>query len=131
MPSRFKGIIRYECPGVLRIRHFGASERVRHRHVLRQRQQRERIHLLLDLRFDAAVQGDQPELLAALNNNAVLPDLGKPISQAHGELVEKDGQAYLPLYHPAAALYNGAMRETLLADFAKIPGFMDKITSAG
>lgn len=27
----------------------------------------------------------------------------------------------LPLYHPAAALYNGALRETLLEDFAVVP----------
>ncbi len=36
-------------------------------------------------------------------------------------------QAYLPLYHPAAALYNGSMRATLLADFSKIPEYMDAI----
>jgi hypothetical protein len=27
----------------------------------------------------------------------------------------------IPLYHPAAALYNGGLRQTLLDDFAKIP----------
>ena len=27
----------------------------------------------------------------------------------------------LPLYHPAAALYNGGLRQTLMEDFAKIP----------
>jgi uracil-DNA glycosylase len=27
----------------------------------------------------------------------------------------------LPLFHPAAALYNGAMRQTLIEDFNKIP----------
>lgn len=75
----------------------------------------------------------KPRLICFLGRHsldAVLPDLGKPISQAHGELVEKNGQTYLPLYHPAAALYNGSMRETLLADFAKIPAYMDKITAA-
>lgn len=30
-------------------------------------------------------------------------------------------QVILPLYHPAAALYNGGMRATLLDDFSKIP----------
>lgn len=33
----------------------------------------------------------------------------------------------LPLYHPAAALYNGGMRETLLEDFAKIPATLKLI----
>jgi DNA polymerase len=33
----------------------------------------------------------------------------------------------LPLYHPAAALYNGGMRATLLEDFALIPAILEKI----
>lgn len=71
----------------------------------------------------------KPKLICFLGRHsmsAFLPDIG-PISKAHGQLVEKDGQHYLPLYHPAAALYNGGMRQTLLDDFAKIPGFMDQI----
>jgi len=74
----------------------------------------------------------KPKLICFLGRHsmgAFLGDLGKTISQIHGQLIEKNGQAYLPLYHPAAALYNGAMRETLLEDFQKIPGYMDQITS--
>lgn len=33
----------------------------------------------------------------------------------------------LPLYHPAAALYNGGMRQTLLEDFGLIPALLTKI----
>lgn len=33
----------------------------------------------------------------------------------------------LPLFHPAAALYNGSMRQTLIDDFAKIPAILAKI----
>lgn len=33
----------------------------------------------------------------------------------------------LPLYHPAAALYNGGMRQTLLEDFALIPRIINQI----
>jgi uracil-DNA glycosylase len=35
----------------------------------------------------------------------------------------------LPLFHPAAALYNGAMRQTLLDDFSLIPAIIKKINS--
>jgi DNA polymerase len=63
-------------------------------------------------------------------NNLPLDSKPVTISQIHGQLVEKDGQWYLPLYHPAAALYNGGMRQTLLEDFQKIPGYMDKITES-
>jgi uracil-DNA glycosylase family 4 len=33
----------------------------------------------------------------------------------------------MPLFHPAAALYNGAMRQTLIDDFTKIPEVLSKI----
>jgi len=33
----------------------------------------------------------------------------------------------LPLFHPAAALYNGGMRQTLIDDFALIPAILEKI----
>lgn len=33
----------------------------------------------------------------------------------------------LPLYHPAAALYNGSMRQTLIEDFNKLPIIVKKI----
>lgn len=36
----------------------------------------------------------------------------------------------LPLYHPAAALYNGGMRQTLIDDFAKIPLVVEQINNS-
>jgi DNA polymerase len=33
----------------------------------------------------------------------------------------------LPLFHPAAALYNGGMRQTLIDDFARIPMILEKL----
>jgi DNA polymerase len=55
------------------------------------------------------------------------------ISEVHGHAFrrkwqDKD-QIFLALYHPAAALYNGSMRETLIADFQKIPKLISKIES--
>ena len=53
----------------------------------------------------------------------------KSISDVHGQLFPlevKDLEGnqvtikLLPLYHPAAALYNGGLRETLFSDFKKI-----------
>jgi uracil-DNA glycosylase family 4 len=72
----------------------------------------------------------RPKLVVFLGRHAMnvfLPELR--ISQAHGKPVRKDGQVYLPLFHPAAALYNGGMRETLMADFALIPAILKKISS--
>lgn len=57
--------------------------------------------------------------------NCFLPDL--QISQVHGQPKRFKGHVYLPLFHPAAALYNGGMRQTLIDDFAKIPQIMELI----
>jgi uracil-DNA glycosylase family 4 len=57
--------------------------------------------------------------------NCFLPDL--QISQVHGQPKRYKGQVYLPLFHPAAALYNGSMRQTLIDDFALIPTIIQKI----
>lgn len=52
------------------------------------------------------------------------------ISQIHGHAVRKKVLYHdktehewliIPLYHPAAALYNGGMRQTLIDDFLKVP----------
>jgi DNA polymerase len=71
----------------------------------------------------------RPKLVVFLGRHSMsvfLPEL--KISQAHGKPVRKGGQVYLPLFHPAAALYNGGMRETLMADFALIPAILAKIS---
>lgn len=70
----------------------------------------------------------QPLLIVTLGKHALerfLP--GLRISQVHGEAKRKEGQVYLPLYHPAAALYNGSMRAQLVYDFQKIPLVLEKI----
>lgn len=71
----------------------------------------------------------RPKLVVFLGRHAMsvfLPEL--KISQAHGRPVRKGGQVYLPLFHPAAALYNGGMRQTLLDDFSLIPAIIKKIS---
>lgn len=70
----------------------------------------------------------QPKLIVTLGRhsmNAFLPDFR--ISEIHGQPKRKSGIVYLPLYHPAAALYNGGMRDTLIEDFKKIPKILAKI----
>ena len=62
------------------------------------------------------------------STNSLLPEM--PISQVHGQPKRYQGQVYLPLFHPAAALYNGAMRQTLIDDFALIPTIIEKIKSS-
>jgi uracil-DNA glycosylase family 4 len=81
----------------------------------------------------------QPKVVVTLGRhsmNCFLPDL--QISKVHGQpkrvklALKKDKTdslevVILPLFHPAAALYNGAMRQTLIDDFALIPAIIEKI----
>ena len=83
----------------------------------------------------------QPKVLVTLGRhslNCFLPEL--QISQCHGQpmrvklSLKKDSDdvlavVILPLFHPAAALYNGDMRQTLMDDFEKIPAIINKIKS--
>lgn len=75
----------------------------------------------------------RPKVIVFLGRHSMghfLPEL--KISEAHGRLVHRkmpnfSTEYFFPLYHPAAALYNGGMRETLLADFRKIPKVLETI----
>ena len=53
------------------------------------------------------------------------------ISEIHGQPKRiKFGDkkiVIMPLFHPAAALYNGSLRKTLLYDFSKVPILIEKI----
>ena len=75
----------------------------------------------------------QPRLIVTLGRHSMERFLeGQKISQIHGTLVIKTIQGigqqnFYTLYHPAAALYNGGMRQTLLEDFKKIPKVLAKI----
>lgn len=74
-----------------------------------------------------------PKLIVFLGRHAMnnfFPEL--QISKAHGKLLVKSfkevpNKFFFPLYHPAAALYDSSMRETLKDDFRKIPKVLKEI----
>lgn len=77
-----------------------------------------------------------PRLIVTLGRHALenfIP--GKMISEIHGQAFRRTfddlgERVFFVLYHPAAALYNGGMRETLKNDFKKIPKVLKKIKEA-
>ena len=93
--------------------------------------------------LQAQLEVIKPKIVATLgkhSTNCFLPDM--QISQIHGQpkRIRVKGKGLraeqaiatwviLPLFHPAAALYNGAMRQTLLDDFALIPAILNKLKS--
>ena len=97
--------------------------------------------------LQAQLEVIRPKLMVTLGRhslNCFLPDL--QVSKCHGQPkrvrinLSHDGKGMatgtgdlslviLPLFHPAAALYNGAMRQTLIDDFVRIPSIIKKITT--
>lgn len=75
----------------------------------------------------------RPKIIVTLGRHAMEHFIsGKKISEAHGQVFrrEVDGigeQVFYVLYHPAAALYNGGLRATLIEDFKRIPKVTGKI----
>ena len=49
---------------------------------------------------------------------------GNSIGRVHGTSYQRDGVTYFAMYHPAAALHQNALRQTLLQDMAKIPALL-------
>jgi uracil-DNA glycosylase family 4 len=92
--------------------------------------------------LQSQLEAIQPKIVVTLGRhglNCFLPDL--QISQVHGQpkrvklsLKAKSDDSLqvviLPLFHPAAALYNGDMRQTLIDDFALIPAIIEKLNQS-
>lgn len=75
------------------------------------------------------IEAIEPKLIVTLGRHsmeALLPP-GLRISDCHGQPKRYKGQVYMPLFHPAAALYNGGMRQTLIDDFGRIPKILAQI----
>lgn len=74
----------------------------------------------------------EPKVVITLGRHSMeyfLP--GMKISTIHGQAKRiqfgDHKLVVVPLYHPAAALYNGSMRETLIEDFLLVPQIIKKL----
>jgi uracil-DNA glycosylase len=52
---------------------------------------------------------------------------GRTIGKVHGTAYQRDGVTYFAMYHPAAALHQNKLRQTLLDDMAKIPALLSRV----
>lgn len=74
----------------------------------------------------------QPKVVITLGRHSMeyfLP--GMRIGQIHGQPKRiqfgNEKLIIIPLFHPAAALYNGSMRQTLIDDFLMVPKIIEKL----
>lgn len=83
--------------------------------------------------LEAQVKIIDPKIIVTLGRHSMerfLP--GQKISEVHGKALRREipglgKRVFFTLYHPAAALYNGSLRKTLLADFKKLPKLLELI----
>jgi len=63
-----------------------------------------------------------PSVIATLGNFATRAVLGteRGITQLRGRLFHADGRRVVPIYHPAAALYDQTKRDVLFGDFQRL-----------
>ncbi len=61
----------------------------------------------------------KPHVIGLMGRTAIQHVLGEDISLAefHGKIIERAGQKYAILYHPAAMIYNQSLVETMKKDF--------------
>jgi len=71
----------------------------------------------------------RPKVVLILGRHALerlMPGQGS-ISRIHGTLVMRGDVAYVPLYHPAAALHNGSLMADLEHDFDRVKAYLAKL----
>ncbi len=71
----------------------------------------------------------QPKVICTLGNTPlntlVSPSL--TIGKVHGKVFTRDGFTFIPLYHPAAALYHNALKPILREDFRKLKEYLNEL----
>jgi DNA polymerase len=83
--------------------------------------------------LEEQIKAIKPKVIVTLGRHAMgrfLP--GLKISEAHGKAKRAKGiwcekQVYFPVYHPASALYNPGLRDTLIRDMKKLPILLKKL----
>lgn len=73
------------------------------------------------------IEAIQPEVIGTLGNHATETLIGeKGISKIHGKEFDYEGRILIPLYHPAAGLYNPNLKPTMEKDFNKLKDISGK-----
>lgn len=72
--------------------------------------------------LDKQIELIAPKMIVTLGRYSMTKFFpGKTISKIHGTAQTKDDVIYFAMYHPAAALHQGGLRQEIEADMQKIP----------
>ncbi len=84
-----------------------------------------------DLHLEAQIQAINPSIIVTLGRfsmNKFIP--GAKISTVHGQMRKVGERFVIPMFHPAAALHQAALKPSILADFAKLPDQLNEARAA-
>ncbi len=75
--------------------------------------------------LDRQIELIKPRMIVTLGRYSMaLFFPGKSIGKIHGTSRKQDGITYFAMYHPAAALHQQGLRQTIQADMLKIPSLL-------
>ena len=75
-----------------------------------------------DIYLEAQIEAINPSIIVTLGRfsmNKFFP--GAKISAVHGQMKRIGERFVIPMFHPAAALHQAALKPSILGDFAKLP----------
>ncbi|MDP2919361.1 MAG: uracil-DNA glycosylase [Dehalococcoidia bacterium] len=78
--------------------------------------------------LERQIQQISPKIIVTLGRYSMAMYFpGKSISKIHGTAQTVNGVTYFAMYHPAAALHQGNLRQDLLRDIQKLPAILDEV----
>ncbi|MFC1973777.1 uracil-DNA glycosylase family protein [Chloroflexota bacterium] len=78
--------------------------------------------------LDAQLELISPRIIVTLGRYSMAKFFpGSTISKIHGMARRENNVIYYPMYHPAAALHQGSLRQTIETDMRKIPELLAQI----
>jgi len=81
----------------------------------------------VDLYLEPQIRIINPKIIVPLGTPAIKTLMGDDYSATavHGKVFRRDNRLFLPLYHPAAALYDVRLRETMFEDMKLLRELLD------
>jgi DNA polymerase len=75
--------------------------------------------------LERQIQLISPKIIVSLGRYSMAMFFpGKSISKIHGTAQTRDGIIYFAMYHPAAALHQVSLRQTIIEDIQKLPSLL-------
>jgi uracil-DNA glycosylase len=81
----------------------------------------------VSLYLESQIRIINPKIIVPLGSPAIKTLMGDDYSATgvHGKVFRKEGRLFLPLYHPAAALYDARLKDTMFEDVKLLRGLLD------